>query len=644
MPAPSPARASAFRPGPLGAALWIGQSVHLLVSHLNGALRLDFSLRTALVVGCSYLSLWAGFALLDLLLARKRGLRLIAGALWWVAFVLLSSWVHATKTSVDYDLMADNVGEAFTAESLAVVFGPYARTLSASMLGLGAAGLVVLLAGEWRHRWLSRLERPRARVRPALALVAVWLAGALLPAVPADEIAHLVTSAARFHLAGPIEVAGYVPGTFPLVQRDDGPAARPAAVPKPHVIVVLLESFGGRFVERDTPEGARYTPVFDRLLRQGLYAEHFYGASVQTSKGHFATLFSLPPLSRGKVFVHHPGLRLRGLPAVLGDAGYQTLYHQGYHRLSFDNTGAMMKRHGFDVVARTEDFLRPEDAPQVWGWGPEDAVVYRRFFDQLDALHAADPARPLFAVAATISNHMRFEVPPARRALYPEPDNVRQRYANSLHLSDAQLEVLLEQKARRPWLKDAVVVLVGDHGFPTGDHGIEHNEVGFYEESFRVPLLILWPGRLAPQRLSDAAWSQIDLAPTLLDLLGIAPGRHHFTGRSMLRSAPKSGPAGGSTWLVQPYNGTFLGVVDWPHKYLLRVRTGAETVFDLAADPDEHRDVLAQLSPERLAALRARVQRLRLVQHLIARDEVWRPEQTAAGAPPGQKPPLPPAP
>jgi arylsulfatase A-like enzyme len=57
--------------------------------------------------------------------------------------------------------------------------------------------------------------------------------------------------------------------------------------------------------------------------------------------------------------------------------------------------------------------------------------------------------------------------------------------------------------------------------------------VQIYEEQVRVPLLVRWPGRIPPGRVIEAPAGLIDVAPTLLDLLGISVGSRRLAGSSL---------------------------------------------------------------------------------------------------------------
>ena len=69
---------------------------------------------------------------------------------------------------------------------------------------------------------------------------------------------------------------------------------------------------------------------------------------------------------------------------------------------------------------------------------------------------------------------------------------------------------------------DTIVVFTSDHGEMMGSHGLMHKQLP-YEESFPVPFLIRWPGRIEPGK-DRLHLSVPDLMPTLLALMGVTRG------------------------------------------------------------------------------------------------------------------------
>ena len=70
--------------------------------------------------------------------------------------------------------------------------------------------------------------------------------------------------------------------------------------------------------------------------------------------------------------------------------------------------------------------------------------------------------------------------------------------------------------------QDTIVIYTSDQGWYVGEHGW-YDKRWMYEESFRTPFIIKWPGVIPPGSTSSAMAQNIDLAPTMLDIAGISP-------------------------------------------------------------------------------------------------------------------------
>jgi arylsulfatase A-like enzyme len=97
----------------------------------------------------------------------------------------------------------------------------------------------------------------------------------------------------------------------------------------------------------------------------------------------------------------------------------------------------------------------------------------------------------------------------------------RDRYDGEVTFTDQSLGKLLDFIATRPWASRTVIIVTADHGEEFGEHGMTRHGFEVWNTLVRVPLMIVAPG--APPRRVEAARSGIDLAPTILDLMGVAP-------------------------------------------------------------------------------------------------------------------------
>jgi arylsulfatase A-like enzyme len=167
------------------------------------------------------------------------------------------------------------------------------------------------------------------------------------------------------------------------------------------------------------------------------------------------------------------------------------------------------------------------------------------------------------------------------------------RYESELRLVDRELARLLDALAADGSLADTIVVVHADHGEEFRDHGGQFHATTAYDEVVRVPLVVRLPARagVAATRL-DAPVSLLDLAPTLVDLLGV-PTDAGFVGRSLVPLL-----AGGAL-PPRPVLGacTRFGrdkrmVVAWPYKVIVDRAVGTAELYDLAADPGERENLV----------------------------------------------------
>jgi arylsulfatase A-like enzyme len=138
------------------------------------------------------------------------------------------------------------------------------------------------------------------------------------------------------------------------------------------------------------------------------------------------------------------------------------------------------------------------------------------------------------------------------------------------------------------------LVLYSDHGEEFRDHGSWIHSHSVYDELVRVPLIWHQPG-LAPRRVSSQV-RLLDIAPTLLEVLGVQP-LAGFEGQSL---APLLAGDRADHRPAVSEMGRYKSIAIYPWKLIRGV--GAPRLFDLAADTLEQRDLAAR-EPDRVAEL-----------------------------------------
>ncbi|MEZ5965365.1 MAG: sulfatase [Planctomycetota bacterium] len=191
-------------------------------------------------------------------------------------------------------------------------------------------------------------------------------------------------------------------------------------------------------------------------------------------------------------------------------------------------------------------------------------------------------------------------------------------YLRCVDAVDEGVGRLLDALAEEDLADDTIVVYASDQGFFLGDHGY-YDKRWMYEESARFPLLVRWPGCVAPGSACSDLVSNVDLAPTLLAACGAAVPPQ-MQGESLLPLLRGRPPEAWRRSIYYHYYET--GVHDVPPHYGVRTdryklihyyTLGAWELFDLQRDPAELVDVsvepaYAEVRAELLAELR-RLQR-----------------------------------
>ena len=291
-------------------------------------------------------------------------------------------------------------------------------------------------------------------------------------------------------------------------------AANPAGLGKMNVVVVSSESFGAEFSHLFGGD-KDLTPNLDALAQKSLWFSTVYASGTRTVRGLEAIAASFPPIPSVSILRRPGNEGIATWGRVMRDNGYHTSFIYGGFGY-FDNMNYFFGENGFDIVDR-----RDIDNPRFANiWGVSDQDLFARAMEQFDQEHAS--GKPFFSIIMTTSNHKPYTFPPGIPGV-PEKGGGR---SAGVRYADYALGEFLRTAEQHAWFDNTLFVVVADHGARV------YGESEIPLKSYRIPLAIYAPRHVTPRRI-DTVTAQIDIAPTVLGLLGL-PYHAPFFGQDVL--------------------------------------------------------------------------------------------------------------
>ncbi len=357
------------------------------------------------------------------------------------------------------------------------------------------------------------------------------------------------------------------------------------------------------------------TPFVDALAAEGVLFEHYVAAASSTRPSHMTMFTSLQPSVHGAT--ENTGVRTLPVSAttlaeLLRGAGFATaaVTEDG----AIDRSRGFGRGFGFYVENRDADQRRPahrtrredlRDRPRLAGVPSGSTLLpLPAHLPGPQPVHAARRLRPLL--------HRRSRSPGSA---------ARSCARTGTRGSTTARSATRTTRCGRSWtrlkdlgvLENAYLVVTSDHGEAFLEHGFVAHGANVHREVVDVPLVVVGPDVPAGRRLANPV-PMVDLMPTLLGLLGVAP-----TGAEMGRSQaalvrgepeppPEPRPIYSEAWAERAYRAHGFDLVPQPtlalqlgDRKLVRARTGKGgddafryELYDLARDPLETEDLFAR--------------------------------------------------
>ena len=291
--------------------------------------------------------------------------------------------------------------------------------------------------------------------------------------------------------------------------------------PEMNLFLVVLESAYNRYLSMFGAADETQPLLKKYRARMELFP-NFYANFPSSLNARFSVMSGLYPCKPHVTYVN-PQLEALSLFDLLHDQGYVvSLFDSCYQ--DYERWHDYWKTRRIDLAFDADTMPGREKFPKV-SWGVSEQATMEAIKQQF-AQHAAKGEK-FFLSYLPVMPHMPFDAPSQEFRKFNEGGGAlvgdyTGRYKNQLLYMDWVLTSLLDELTRLNLLEKTLVVITDDHGEMVGEDGslLGH---GWYVEPWlsNIPLIIMNPKSGRQGSLNPVLGSQVDLLPTVLDLLRI---------------------------------------------------------------------------------------------------------------------------
>jgi len=289
----------------------------------------------------------------------------------------------------------------------------------------------------------------------------------------------------------------------------------------PHVVVIVMESFGGFWLRFHSPQ-FNLLGELERHIQQDHFLKNFLPATGSTVGSLSSLMISAPHRPVGNFLTESQYLQVpfRSSPArIFAKAGYETRFIYGGNP-GWRDMNKFARFQGFEHVEGDVD-MQAKLGPfkEVHDWGVYDEDVFRYVKTILQGA-----TKPQMILVMTTTNHPPYQIPSTYQAplqtpppelkdrLVGDPQIIEARFRTYLYSTQKLGEFLTDLKSS-PLKDNTILAATGDHGFLLVNFSDEE-----LLQKWTVPLFLYTPPAAQAQMPKETFGSHMDIFPTLYNL------------------------------------------------------------------------------------------------------------------------------
>jgi len=340
-----------------------------------------------------------------------------------------------------------------------------------------------------------------------------------------------------------------------------------------NVVLIVLEGIQYRYTSLYDKK-TDLTPYLAKLAHDGVEFSNTRSSLTHTTKALFAIQTGMWPSACQDI-----------AEAVPAEKPYLAIATILKHKLNsrtaffmsskgqFECAPGLAYNMGFDKFFARED-IDNRDA-FVGYMGCDEFSMLTPIFEWIDS-----GEKPFFLTFMCSVSHDPYELPPGFAT--PAKDPV-ERYRQTIAYTDDFVRAFDSELQKRHLTDNTVFCIISDHAEAFGEHGLFTHEQVVFDEALLVPWVMRAPSLVKPATRVTQPVCSVDLAPTLLKLLGIDISNIGFDGADALAPAPPGRKVHFAGWKWQ----CPAGFLQDGTKFIYNPTSKTVTAYDLSSDPFE---------------------------------------------------------
>jgi len=274
---------------------------------------------------------------------------------------------------------------------------------------------------------------------------------------------------------------------------------------QPNVVIIMLESFSVEYIASINKTNVVNTPFLDSLIGESLVFTNCYANGKKSLDAVPSIISSIPKLMDQEFITSiYATNQIESLPNLLKQLNYESAFFHGATNGSM-NFDQFASKVGFDHYFGRTEYNNDEDFDGVWGIFDEE--MFKWSVDQMSKMK-----KPFFSTIFSMSSHPPYLIPEKYKGKFTGGETPMH---NSVKYTDYALQQFFAYAKTQSWYANTLFIITADHTPASGN-----KEYFLDMGNMHIPLVFFYPSDSTFKGVEDKVVAQIDIMPTILDIVG----------------------------------------------------------------------------------------------------------------------------